>query len=194
MIMNETINTIMSRRSVRAYKSDLIPQDVLSAILEAGQAAPYVMPDSRHFSVIQDKALITKLRDAAKIEGMKISDMHKAMFSARGFDGTYGAPVVVILSGKEDSVQYEAVCAASAQNMLIAAQSLGISSCWAYFPIFVFHGADMDKWRKTLQIPNGFKPCGTILLGYGADAPDIDNEQDKRYKNSISYIENNGAI
>ena len=190
MTTNETINAIMSRRSVRAYKSESIPQDILSSILKAGQAAPYVMPDTRHFSVIQDRRLIAELSDAAKIEGVKISDMHKEMFSAPGFDGTYGAPVVVVLSGKEDGIQYEAVCAASIQNMLIAAQSLGISSCWAYFPIFAFHGKDADKWSETLQIPKGFKPCAAVLLGYGTDTTDIENGQDNRYKNSVSYIEN----
>ena len=168
--MNETINTIISRRSIRAYKPDSIPQAVLSTILDAGQAAPYAMPDTRHFSVIQDKELIAEISKVAKLEGMKISEYHKELFSTPGFDGTYGAPIVVVLSGKEDSVQYEAVCAASIQNMLIAAQSLGISSCWAYFPIFVFHGADADVWSDKLQIPAGFKPCAAALLGYGVDS------------------------
>ncbi len=61
MIQNETINTIMSRKSVRSYKPDPIPQNVLASILEAGRAAPYVEQNSRHCSVIQDRGMIARL-------------------------------------------------------------------------------------------------------------------------------------
>ncbi len=185
-MQNEVLRTIKSRRSVRAFEPDLIPDELLALILEAGQAAPYVMPDSRHFSVLRDRALISRLSETAKTEGMKLGDFQREMFGAPGFDGTYGAPIAVILSGNEATIQYEAVCAASAQNMLIATKSLGIESCWAYFPIFAFHGGDADMWRKELRIPSGYKPCISVLIGYGADgsAPGpVD-----RYKNEISYI------
>jgi nitroreductase len=184
---NEVITAILSRRSVRAYKADPIPRDTLSAILKAGQAAPYVQPDSRLFSVIQDKTLIARLSEAAKAEGMKLGDFQRELFSAPGFDGTYGAPVVVILSGNESTVQYEAVCAASVQNMLIAAQSLGVASCWAYFPIFAFHGAEAEAWRTDLRIPEGYKPCAAVLLGYGAEELAV-AEPSERYQNVIAYL------
>jgi nitroreductase len=186
MFINETIQIIMQRRSVRAYKPDPRPEEILTAILEAGQAAPYVMPDSRHFCVIQDKNRIARLSASAKAEGMKLSDAHREMFSVPGFDGTYGAPVVMIISGNESTIQYEAVCAASIQNILVAAQSLGIASCWAYFPVFAFHGSDAGSWREELHISNGFKPCASVLLGYGAEAPA--DEVGERDKNEIAYL------
>jgi nitroreductase len=117
---------------------------------------------------------------------MKLSDAHREMFSAPGFDGTYGAPVVVIISGNEGTIQYEGVCAASIQNMLVAAQSLGVASCWAYFPVFAFHGSEAGSWREELHISNGFKPCASVLLGYGAEAPA--GETDERYANEIVYL------
>ena len=186
MTSNETINVIMSRRSVRAYKPDTIPKDILTAILESGQAAPYVSPDSRYFSVIQDRGMISRLSEAAKAEGMKLGDFQREMFSAPGFDGTYGAPVVIVLSGNESTIQHEAVCAASIQNMLIAAKSLGVASCWAYFPIFAFHGAEAEAWQKELQIPDGYKPCAAVLLGYSAEAPSV--ESAARYRNTVAYF------
>ena len=186
MKTNETLYTIMARRSTRAYKSDSLPENVLNTILEAGQAAPYVMPESRHFSVIQSRTIIDRINETAIIEGSKISDNHRALFSPPGFDGTYGAPVIILVSGKEESIGYESVCAASIQNILIAAQSLGIATCWAYFPIFVFHSNEADKWREELQIPDGFKPCGAVLLGYGLE--EISDGTDDRYKNNIVFI------
>jgi nitroreductase len=186
MVSNETLTAILSRRSVRDYKADPIPRDILAAILEAGQAAPYVAPDSRYFSVIQDRKLITRLSEAAKSEGMKLGDVQREMFSAPSFDGTYGAPVVIILSGNESTIQYEAVCAASIQNMLIAARSLDVASCWAYFPIFAFHGAEAGAWRSELKIPEGYKPCAAVLLGYGTDV--YSAEPTERYKNAVTYL------
>ncbi len=182
----EALNAILSRRSCRAFKPDPLSEDGLATILEAGQAAPYVLPDSRHFSVLQDRSVISRLSEAAKSEGMKLGAFQRELFSAPGFDGTYGAPVVIILSGNESTVQYEAVCAASVQNMLIAAQSLGVASCWAYFPIFAFHGADATAWRSELRVPEGYRPCAAVLLGYGK-AEQME-QPDERYKNTISYI------
>jgi nitroreductase len=186
MTGNEALSAILSRRSVRAYKQDPVPQDILAAILEGGQAAPYVSPDSRHFSVIQDKSTIARLSESAKAEGVKLGDYQREMFSAPGFDGTYGAPAVIILSGNENTIQYEAVCAASIQNMLIAAQSLGIASCWDYFPIFAFHGTEADAWRAQLHIPDGYRPCASVLLGYSAE--DTAAERPERYQNAVVHV------
>ncbi len=166
MLLNETFSVIMSRRSIRAYKPDPLPQDVLASILEAGGAAPYVVPKSRYCAVIQDRGQISRLGEDAKEEGMNVGESHKEMFSAPGFDGTYGAPVVIIIAGKEKTPQYEAVCGAAVQNMLLAAKSFGIASCWAYFPIFAFHGPKGAAWREELRIPDGYRPCASVLLGY----------------------------
>ncbi len=166
MLKNETLNVIMSRKSVRSYKPDPIPQEVLATIVEAGRAAPYVVQKSRYCAVIQDRGVIARLSEAARAESMKLSESHRKLFSAPGFDGLYGAPVVVVMAGNEDTMQYEAVCGASVQNMLLAAQSLGVASCWVYFPIFAFHGPQAEFWRKELRIPDGYKPCAAVLLGY----------------------------
>jgi len=171
MAQNETIKTIMLRRSVRSYTWLPVPGDVLKAVLDAGQAAPYVSPGSRHFTVIRDRPLVAEIGKAAAAEGAKISEWHRRTFSAAGFDGTYGAPVLVLLSGKESTVQYEAVVAAAVQNILIAAGSLGLSSCWAYFPVFIFHGENANEWKTRLKIPEGFKPCAGVLLGYSDGDP-----------------------
>lgn len=167
---NDTLALIMSRRSVRAYKPDPVPQGALAAVIAAGGAAPFVSQDSRHFSLVQERALIERLSGDAKTEGMKISDFHREMFSAPGFDGVYGAPAVAVVSGNEQTIQYEAVCGASVQNMLLAAKSLGLASCWVYFPIFAFHGPNAPFWRERLAIPDGFKPCAAVLLGYEGEA------------------------
>jgi len=65
--MNETIQTILSRRSVRSYSSEQIKDEELDLILKAGLYAPSAHnQQSWHFTVIQDKEVINKLNKAAK--------------------------------------------------------------------------------------------------------------------------------
>lgn len=188
MKTNEAIDAILSRQSIRSYKPDPIPADLLAAIIAAGQAAPYVAPDSRHFTVIQDRQMIARLNATAIVEGVKTGEFQRNLFSAPGFDGTYSAPVVLILAGNKHTVQYEAVCAASIQNMLIAARSLGIASCWAYFPIFAFHGQAAGIWREELHIPADYEPCAAVLLGYAMEDMEKMEKNEDRYQNSVVYL------
>jgi nitroreductase len=183
---NEVLHTVYTRRSIRSYKPDRVPPEMLEAVLTAGQCAPYAVADSRHFTVLRDRVLIDRMNKAAITEGVKMGGLQRELFLRPGFDGTYGAPVVIIISMNESTVQYDAVCGASAQNMLIAAQSLGLASCWAYFPIFAFHGTDEQCWRDDLRIPKMFKPRATVLLGYPAEgaAPSAG----ERHMNGITYL------
>ncbi|MCL2854250.1 MAG: nitroreductase family protein [Defluviitaleaceae bacterium] len=182
----QTLDVILGRRSCRGFSTEPVPQEILVDILEAGQAAPYIMPNSRHFTVLRDRRLIEEISRVAKGEGGKISAEHFALFSSPGFDGTYGASTLIILSGNEATRQFELVCGLSAQNMLITAQAFGVASCIAYFPIFAFFGADGESWRNRLKIPAGFRPSLAVMLGYSEYG--MDDGADGRYKNEITYI------
>jgi nitroreductase len=183
---NEVLQTIYARRSTRAYKPDRIPLEMLNAALEAGQCAPYAVVDSRHFTVLTDRERIINLNKAAIIEGAKMGGIQREMFLRPGFDGTYGAPAVIIISADKSTVQYDAVCGVAAQNMMIAAQSMGLGSCMAYFPVFAFHGKDEKCWREDLKIPARFTPRTTVLLGYHAEnsAP----PSGERHRDGVTYL------
>lgn len=188
MIKNETLTAILSRRSIRAYKPDPVALDILEVILKAGRSAPHVAPQSRHFCVLQNRNIISRLNAAAITKGITLGDFQRKLFSQPGFDGTYGAPAVIIVSGKENTVQHEAVCGASMQNMLIAAQSLGMAACWAYFPIFAFLGKDASQWHIDLHIPLGFKPAATLLLGYAQEALDMNERMDEESQDIVFFV------
>jgi nitroreductase len=182
----ETLEVILRRRSVRSYRSEQISDDALRLVLTAGQSAPYAAPDSRHFTALQDGALLAQLNAAAKefARSSGLPQLQK-LGGDPDFDGTYGAPTLVVVSGKTDSVQYEAVCAASVQNMLVAAEACGLGACWIYFVIFAFSSPRAADFLRELKIPEGFKPCAAVLLGYGAGKTET---EDKRYKNEISWV------
>lgn len=184
--MNQTIDSILRRRSARYYDGRQLEDDKLQTILNAGQCAPYVADGSRHFAVVQNARVIMRLNDAAKewARGCDIPHLNE-LGADPGFDGTYGAPTIVIVSGNNQTIQYEAICAASVENMLIAAQSLGVSTCWAYFPIFAFESDCGAELRRLLGIPDGYKPVASVLMGYGDQ---LASDSDERYKNDIVWV------
>jgi len=189
MAANQALQAVMSRRSVRSYTPEQIKTEELKAIIEAGQAAPYAWEDCRHFTVVQGREKISRLNASAKKAAAAFSEEMKALFD-ESYDGTYGAPTLIVVSGNASVLQYEAVCGASIENMLIAAKALDLGSCWIYFAVFAFMGADAEYWKAELRIPEGYKPVAAVLLGYEGEGEAQNAEQ--RYTNAVTYIGEDG--
>ncbi|MDP4093951.1 MAG: nitroreductase family protein [Bacillota bacterium] len=164
--MNEILNTIKSRRSVRSYRKDQIRQEELDAIIEAAIYAPTGHNEQPwHFTVVQNQDTIQYINDKAK-ELMVKSDVEWIRNTgSRPMKITYDAPTLVIVSGRADAISWRADCAAAIQNMLIAAESLDIGSVWLGLVNFFFEQEDA---AKILGIPEGYEPYYTVALGYKA--------------------------
>ncbi len=187
MITNETLTTIKQRRSIRSYREEQIKDDELQAVLEAGLYAPYAMDQMWHFTVVQNKELLTRLNLAAK-ETAKLMDMNhlKALGCNEKFDCLCGAPTLIIVSGDENSpIPLDADCAAATQNMLLAAKSLGIGSCWIYFVMMAFYSPQSVELKRQLKIPEGYKPYYAAVFGYPKD--EVVDVADRK-PNLITYI------
>lgn len=84
--MNESIKNMLERRSIRAYKKDLVPQETLDMILEAGEYSPSGMGQQSTLMVVtQNPELVAKL-----------SKMNAAVMGSTS-DPFYGAPTVIIV-------------------------------------------------------------------------------------------------
>ena len=166
--MNVVLEAIRSRRSVRAYKDTLLNKDDLQAIVEAGAWAPsgHNM-QAWHFTVVQDRALLDEVNAASK-EIMKQIDVDwiRKMGEKPGVDITHGAPVLVIVSSREGALSAQTDCTAALENMLIAAQCLGVGSCWMGLVNFVFGDAVL---MKKLGVPEGCKPQQAAVFGIPAE-------------------------
>jgi nitroreductase len=183
--MNAVINVIKSRRSIRAYKSEPLKQEQLDAIIEAGIFAPTGCNDQPwHFTVIRDRAVISAVNAKCK-ELMASSDVEwiRSMAANPKADITYGAPVLIIVSARQDAVTGAEDCAAAMQNMLLAAESMDIGSCWLGLVHFIFGSADnMAK----LALPGGYEPQYAAVFGYKADPLKKDGPQ--RNRDVVNYI------
>jgi nitroreductase len=166
-MINETLSIIARRQSCRSFKPDPVPADLIDAILEAGCAAPYANQPLCHFTVIQNAEVLEKLNSAAKEAAMNMGMDHlRKMGEDPDFNSRYHAPALIIVSAKEDTVAPETDAAAAAENILIAAESLGLGACWIFFTLFIFFGKEGPEWKKELKLPEGYKPYSSIAIGY----------------------------
>ena len=118
--MNEVIQNIYTRRSVRAFEDKKIPKDKLEVIADVARYAPSGMNRQEwRFTVVQDKALVRKL---AKVITEELDRGPEYNF--------YGADTLIITSAPRDAKYALEDCACALQNMFLAAHSLGIGSVW----------------------------------------------------------------
>ena len=187
MITNETLKLIKQRRSIRSYKAEQIKDEELQAIVEAGLYAPHAGDQAWHFTVVQNRELLGRLNLAAKEVARQMEMEHfKQLGSDEKFDCLYGAPTLIIASGdKTCPVPLDADCAAATQNMLFAAESLGIGSCWVYFVLLAFMSPQGAELSKELKLPENYRPYDSAVFGYKkGPAP----EAPGRKPNLITYI------
>lgn len=153
--MNETIKTLLERRSIRKFKPRQIKEEELNAIIEAGMYAPSGSnQQSALFVVIQDKELLTKL-----------SAMNAAVLG-KDMDPYYGAPtVVLVFADKSKVTPIEDACLALG-NMLNAAASLGIGSCWIHRTKQMFETAEGKDLMRKWGVVGDYIGVGSCILGY----------------------------
>jgi nitroreductase len=168
--MNEVLETIAVRRSARRFLPEQLKDAELDAILAAGSRAPSAHNDqSAYFVAVQSKALIDEMSEGSKVEMRKAPyDWMAAMGSNKALHIYYEAPTVVVVAGRTDAISPLVDACAAIQNMLLAAESLGIGSCWIGFTKFYFNGP--DSYRK-LGIPEGHEVHYGLALGYRPEGP-----------------------
>lgn len=171
MIANETLKVIKQRRSVRSFREERIKDKELQVIVEAGLYAPNAGNQAWHFTVVQNKDLLERLNSAAKEVARQMDfGNFKALGSDDNFHCLYNAPALIIVSGDgRIPIPLDADCAAATQNMLLAAESLGLGTCWIYFVMLAFQSPQGEDFRKELKIPDGYKPYNAAVVGYKRD-------------------------
>jgi nitroreductase len=157
------LNTIIGRRSIRKYKSEKIEKSKIIDILRAGMYAPSaVNKQPWHFIVIDDREIMQKI--------MEIHQSSKMLETASH---------AVLICGDEnlqhDKGFWIADCGAATENILLAAKSLDIGSCW----IGVYPRENrMDAFKKLFSLPPHILPFALVSLGY----PDEEKSTPERFK------------
>lgn len=155
--MNEAIQCLKERRSCRNYKPDMIPEEILGQILEAGSyAATGMGKQSPIMIAVTDKAT----RD-------QLSRMNAAVMGASN-DPFYGAPVVIIVLANRDIGTYLYDGSLVMGNLMNAAHALGIGSCWIHRAKEEFESEEGKALLAKLGIEGNYEGIGHCILGYEA--------------------------
>jgi nitroreductase len=187
--VNAVIEAIKKRRSVRAYQSRAVPRDIIRAIINAGNEAPSAMNSQPwRFVVIEDGEAKKKLIRAALPNARKILDMVKESDPVRHEAITkrlnelsdpiyYSAPAVVFVIGSGRYAQHS--CPLACENMMLAAHSMGLGSCWVGFGSMV---TEDEEVKRLLELRDDETIFGPILLGYSEGYPERPTKKEPAVK------------
>lgn len=154
------LTIIKTRRSIRAYKPDSVPAELLDKVLEAGTYAPTGRgKQSPVIIAVTDR----ETRD-------EISKLNAEVLGA-DTDPYYGAPVIVLVLADGSASTFTEDGSCVLENMMLAAHALGLGTVWVHREKEIF---DSEKGKSLLRrwnLPETLRGVGSIALGYAAAEP-----------------------
>ena len=156
--MNEAMENLLTRRSIRKYEARQIEDGELMAVLEAGTYAPTARGTQ--------SPLIIAVQDRADRD--ELSRINARIWGREDFDPFYGAPTVVLVLGQAGNPNGVQDASLVLGNLMNAAHAVGLGSCW------------INRIRETFELPEGrallekwgiegnWVGVGSCILGYAA--------------------------
>lgn len=173
----DTQTAIITRRSVRAWTDQIIPEDLLQTILEAGRHSPSPLNSQAwKFTIIRKKETLQELMPTAQHASFVTMANILIVVTV-----DQAAEVDEWLSEHNQHI-YSGVCAL--QNMWLSAWDKGVGGCWVTL--------DEKTTRRILDIPNGHELIGSLALGYAKKPPAPHKEDDRRPLSEMVFYEKFG--
>lgn len=156
--MNEIIKAMKTRRSIRGYKEDMVPEELIAEVVEAGTYAATGM--GRQSPIIL--AVTNKeVRD-------RLSKVNAEIMGTTG-DPFYGAPVVLVVLADKSRPTYLYDGSLVMGNLMLAAYSLGLGSCWIHRAKETFEREEGKAILKELGIEGDYEGIGNCVIGYAKE-------------------------
>jgi nitroreductase len=153
----ETLKSIHTRRSIREYKTQPVPDELIQELLEAAMQAPSAGNQQPwHFLLVTDRKLLSKMAEALPF-GKMLAD----------------APLGIVVCADLELEKYAGFwvqdCSNATMNLLLAAHDLGLGAVW----VGVHPLEDrVSNLRTILGLPASVIPLNVIPLGYPASTPE----------------------
>lgn len=170
--MTETMQNIISRRSVKKYKPDMVPKETIDRIIEAGT---YAATGRGMQSPIIIAVTNKEMRD-------KLSKMNAEIMGAPNMDPFYGAPVVLIVLADKEKPTYMYDGSLVMGNLMLAAHAEGIGSCWIHRAKEEFESPEGKEILKSLGIEGNYEGIGHCILGFA------EGEEPKAAPRKADYV------
>ena len=153
--MNETLKLIENRRSIKGYTDKMPSKADIDLIIKAGlEAASGRNMQTPIIIAITDK----KLRD-------RLSEANRKILGT-DTDPFYGAPCVLVVLARAEGRTYLNDGSLTMGNMMLAAHSLGLGSCWVHRAREVFEEPEWKAWLKSIGAEGEYIGIGNLILGY----------------------------
>ena len=145
--MNETIKSILERRSIRSYENKPVPAELIEVILECGKFAPSAMNvQPWHFTVVTKREVLDEINKEVKtVMATQTDDYSRTNSANPAYDTFRTAPMAIFASGMINAKYGESDSANAIENMALAAHSLGLGSCYIASFRRAFEGENRDK-------------------------------------------------
>lgn len=181
--MNQVVQSILDRRSVRCYRPDPVPEEDLVTLAALGQLAPTAMDyQAWHFSIVTNQALLGEIKEnCRRVLTASPVEAVREMAQDPDFDPFWGAPCVIFISGG-GSEWAVTDCANAATTMVLAAQAMGLNTC--YLSGFLDGFRDRELQKK-VGVPEGYEPFYALALGYGNEEP---YPRSPRKAGAVNYV------
>ncbi len=162
--------TILARRSVRAYAPNELDRNTVQTLLEAAVRAPTAIHEEPWaFVVVQDKQVLKQLSDRAK--PLFIERLHRShqtgghvldTFSNPDFNIFHDAGTLIVICAKPSGPFVEADCWLAAENLMLAACAIGLGSCVIGSAVAALNTPEV---KAKLGIPAEFNAVAPIIVG-----------------------------
>ena len=157
--MNKTIADIISRRSIRQFKPDPVPEELLDQVIEAGlHAASGKNHQSSIIIAVTDPAMIHRLAEANRVIWGK----------PEGVDPFFGAPAVLVVLDRADWRNRVYDGSLVMGNLMLAAHALGLGACWINRARQVFDSDEGKALLKEIGLEGDYLGIGNCIVGYRA--------------------------
>lgn len=171
--MNSALNSIFARRSVRKYEAKPVDDSLVSDLLQAAMAAPSaVAKDPWEFVVVRDKDMLSGIAEGLP-NGKMLAEAAVGIVVCGDLNRVHDGQISYLLQD----------CAASIENMLLAASMLGLGACW-----LGVHPREerIAHIRSLLNVPDPVTPISVVSIGWPAQSPSART----RYRADAVHFEN----
>ena len=155
------MNTLLNRRSIRRYKEDQVPDELLDQVLTAGLYAPTGMN--------RQNIIMVAVRDRETRD--QLSRMNAAVMGSDR-DPFYGAPCVIVVLGDPEVYPVVENGSLVLGNLMNGAYAVGLGSCWIHRAKQTFETEEGKALLKKWGLPEHLVGTGNCILGYAEETPD----------------------
>lgn len=176
--------TIMNRRSIRAYKPEQVPQEKLDSIMQCAIYAPSALNrQSWEVRVVQNSELLAAMNNRF-VEDAKGKSLQGSAARAQepGFSVFHGAPTLVIVAHDKSNAYSPVDCGLLAENVLLSAASMDLGTCVIGNMAGLLNNPKNKDLRDKLALPETHDVTFGIALGYSNENPQAPERKTDRVK------------